>query len=81
MNTKHPAELLEYIEEYIRPLDRPTISFNEFEESIHQYENEIKELKLQIYVRDCYIESLQNSITDIQKIANGYSFSTARVTE
>jgi hypothetical protein len=81
MNTKHPEELLEYIEEYIRPLDRPTISFNEWDEMQEQYKREIKELKLQIYVRDCYIESLQDSITDIQKIANGYSFSTARVTE
>lgn len=73
MRTGHPEELID-AEEYIKPLDRPTISQNELDKMCDEYKSEIKKLKDDVRNRGRYIETLQQSIVDVYKVVNGYSF-------
>lgn len=73
MNTRHPEELLD-AEDYIKPLDRPTFSQNDFDKMCEEYKSEIKELKEAVRVRNLYIETLKQSIVDVHKAVKNYSF-------
>ena len=73
MITVHPEELLD-AEDYIKPLDRPTISQNEVDKICNEYTGEIKDLKEAVRVRDLYIETLKKSIIDVHKVVKNYSF-------